>query len=157
MISLIWAMDENRLIGINQKLPWHFKDDLAYFTKHTKNQKVLMGYQTYLSLIPIYQNKPWPYQKVYVASRSQKQLEFGEVINDVDTFLCNYKDDLWVLGGAHIYQIALQYATDLYITFVLGRFLGDTYFPNYDLKKFQLVKYEVKPQLILTHYQKKVI
>jgi dihydrofolate reductase len=157
MISLIWAMDENKLIGHQQQLPWHFKDDLAFFTKHTKHQTVLMGYQTYLSLIPIYQNKPWPYQKVFVATKTQQQVAFGEVVHDIESFLSTYKEDLWILGGANIYQIGLKYATDLYITYVLGHFVGDTYFPNYHLNHFKLVSYETKPRLILSHYRKKVI
>ena len=57
MISLIWAMDENWLIGKDNVLPWHYPKDLAYFKSKTKNQTVLMGDMTYESLKGYYKEK----------------------------------------------------------------------------------------------------
>ena len=50
MISLIWAMDINCLIGIDDRLPWHFKEDLLYYKEKTAGKTVLMGDKTYFSL-----------------------------------------------------------------------------------------------------------
>ena len=50
MIKLIWAMDEERLIGKDNLIPWHCKEDLLYYKETTKGQTVLMGEATYDSL-----------------------------------------------------------------------------------------------------------
>ena len=50
MLSIIVAMDKNRLIGRGNDLPWHYPEDLAYFKKVTMGKSVLMGYNTYLSI-----------------------------------------------------------------------------------------------------------
>ena len=68
MISLIWAMTEDHLIGIDDKIPWHIKEDLLYYKSKTKGQIVLMGEATYYSLKGYYKTKPLPYGKIYVAS-----------------------------------------------------------------------------------------
>ena len=51
MISMILAMDINNLVGKNNDLPWHYPEDLQYFKNVTLNKKVLMGYNTYLSIV----------------------------------------------------------------------------------------------------------
>ena len=50
MISLIWAMTKDHLIGKDNKIPWHIKEDLLYYKEKTNNQIVLMGENTYYSL-----------------------------------------------------------------------------------------------------------
>lgn len=155
MIALIWAMDENRTIGLNNRLPWHFPDDLNYFKSITKGKKVLMGRKTYDSMLTYFPSGKLPYEKVYVASSQNIKLNHATVIRDVHTFLKNTSEDIFVLGGSHIYQIAFQYATNLYITYILGSYPGDTKFPNYSLEAFKLKSYELKPSLILTHYERK--
>jgi dihydrofolate reductase len=52
MFAIIVAMDENHLIGKGNELPWHYKEDMVYFKETTLNHSVLMGYNTYLSILP---------------------------------------------------------------------------------------------------------
>ena len=140
MISLIWAMDKNNLVGKGDKIPWHIKEDLLYYKSKTNGQTVLMGDQTYFSLNGYYKDKPLPYGKIYVAT-IDKNLEIDGVtmIYDLVSFLENNKDDLWVVGGATIYKISLPYADRLYISFVKGEYEGDRYFPQIDFSKYNLV------------------
>ena len=65
MISMIWAMDESNLIGKDNKMPWHIKEDLIYYKNTTKNHNVLMGYNNYLSMCEYYKERPFPYFHTY--------------------------------------------------------------------------------------------
>lgn len=144
MISLIWAMDENQLVGNGDKIPWHIKEDLIYYKSKTKGQIVLMGDTTYFSLRGYYKDKPLPYGKIYVATIDKNlkiETELNEVIMvyDLIPFLENNREDLWVVGGATIYKLSLPYADKLYISFVKGTHKGDRYFPTIDFSKYNLV------------------
>jgi dihydrofolate reductase len=140
MISLIWAMDKNNLVGKGDKIPWHIKEDLLYYKSKTNGQTVLMGDQTYFSLKGYYKDKPLPYGKIYVATIDKNlKIDGVTMIYDLVSFLENNKDDLWVVGGATIYKISLPYADRLYISFVKGEYEGDRYFPQIDFSKYNLV------------------
>ena len=139
MISLIWAMTKDHLIGKDNKIPWHIKEDLLYYKEKTNNQIVLMGENTYYSLKGYYKKRPLPYKKIYVASLNDLKLEDAIIINDVETFLKNNNEDLFVVGGATIYKLALPYANRLYISIVKGNYEGDAYFPDFDLSLYKLV------------------
>ncbi len=142
MINLIWAMDINWLIGVNNRLPWRYQEDLDYFKKMTKGKIVLMGEKTYHSMKGYYKSTPFPFSKIYVASRSA---EIAEVImvRDVNDFLKNNQEELWVLGGSVIFNLALPYADNLYITWILKAHQGDTYFPEFNLVDNYLIKSEI--------------
>lgn len=132
MINLIWAMDINWLIGQNNKLPWRYQEDLNYFKSLTANKTVLMGINTYYSMKGYYKNTPFPFKKVYVASRS-KTITDVTMVRDAQEFLKGYQDELWVLGGSAIFKLALEVADKLYITWILKPYQGDTHFPYFDL------------------------
>lgn len=157
MIHLIWAMDQNRLIGSNQSLPWHIKDDLAFFKSIVNQKRVLMGMQTYQSMKTYFKNKPFPYSKVYVATRQKISLADATIIEDVSLFISKQTEDLYILGGSMIYEIAFSYATTLYITYVLQAYEGDTYFPSYHLNNFSCIWFESKPGIILSKYVRKTV
>jgi len=155
MINLIWAMDENWLVGDNDKLPWHIPKDLAHFKKITNNKTVLMGDLTYKSMKGYYKNKPFPFKKVYVANLLDEKYEDATLVKDVISFLKDYNEEIFVIGGPTIYKLALPYANKLYITFVLNRYKGNVYFPKFDLDKFKLKNYETSEGLIFTEYEKR--
>lgn len=139
MLRLIWAMTKNRVIGLNNRIPWHIKEDLVYYKNKTKGQAVLMGENTYNSLKGYYKDRALPYGKIYVASLNQHlALDDAEVINDLDSFLKNNTLDIWVVGGASIYELCLPYADELYISWIKEEYAGDTYFPKLDLNKYSL-------------------
>lgn len=154
MISMIWAMDENWLIGKDNRLPWHYPKDLAYFKDMTKNQTVLMGHMTYLSLKSYYKNKPLPYQKIYVTSRHEQNYDDAIHVKDLFQFLKDVKEDIMVIGGQTIYQLCLPYADKLYITYILKTHQGDVYFPKFDLSQFKLIQKTMEDGLIFTIYER---
>ncbi|MDE5868239.1 MAG: dihydrofolate reductase [Anaeroplasmataceae bacterium] len=146
MVKLIWAMTHENVIGKDNKIPWHIKEDLLYYKDRTKGQTVLMGEATYYSLKGYYKTRPLPYGKIYVASLNlDLNLEDAVVVNDAVSFLKVTKEDLWVVGGASIYKLALPYADELYVSFINKNYDGDTYFPKIDWDKFSL-KWENKTE-----------
>ena len=158
MISLIWAMDKNWLVGKDNKLPWHFKEDLLYYKEKTCGKTVLMGDKSYYSLKSYYKEKPLPYGKIYVASLDDLSLNDATVIHDINHFLDNFNKDeeLWVVGGATIYRFSLPYADRLYITHVDGEYEGDAYFPKFDLEnEFNLLSSRISNNLNFCVYERK--
>jgi dihydrofolate reductase len=157
MINLITAFDGNYLIGKDNKLPWHYPQDLKYFKKNTINQNVLMGYKTYKSLKSYFKNKPFNFKKTYVMSlKHDLQLVNCTVISDLNFFLASEaSQDIFIIGGGQIYQKTLPWATTLYITHILKRHQGNVFFPHIDLSRYQLIKKEIHPKLIFAVYQKK--
>ena len=111
MKNLIWAMDENWLVGKDDLIPWHVKEDLLYFKSKVKGKTVVMGDTTYFSLKGYYKNRPLPYGKIYVASLDKNlKLEDAEVKKDdksikskerkmYKNLYYQYRDELSELGG----------------------------------------------------------
>jgi len=137
MISLIWAMDNNRLIGANNQMPWGISDipaDMAWFRQHTLGKAVLMGRKTFESI-----GKPLPKRRNIILSR-QKDLKLDdcEVVHSLDKAVDMFRDEeLMVMGGAEIYQLALPHAEKLYCTHINHEFEGDAWFPKLDMNEWQ--------------------
>lgn len=157
MINLIWAMDINWLVGKDNLLPWHYPKDLKHFKNVTNNKTVLMGYNTYLSMKGYYKNTPFPFKKVYVANFEDVKLEDATIITDVITFLNDYKDELFVIGGPTIYGLAMPFADRLFITYILDNHDGNVYFKKFDLNKFRVTEYTTSNKLIFATYERKEI
>lgn len=158
MIKLIWAMDLNWLIGKQNKLPWRYKEDLDYFKETTKGKIVLMGDKTYDSLKGYYKKTPLPFHKMYVACLDDRVFRDAIKVDDIDAFLKDYKEELFVIGGATIYKLALPYADELYITWILKTYKGDAYFPEFNLiEDFKLTseRYGESPDLKFSIYARK--
>lgn len=148
MISLIWATDKNNLIGKNNDLPWHYKEDLQYFKKTTLNKTVVMGVNTFNSIIDL-NKKPLPNRKNIVCSLTDFKTEFENVlvINDLIKYLKEeHNEEIFIIGGKTIFEIAFPYADRLYITHINKTHEGNVYF-NYNLNNFKLIK-EVKKDIL---------
>ena len=139
-ISIVVAMDDNRLIGKDNKLPWHLPADLAYFKKITTGKSILMGRKTYDSI-----GRPLPNRRNIVITRNPETLISGcEVVHSIDEALSITQNEaeVMVIGGASLCQQLLPVVTRLYITKIEGEFDGDVYFPNYDKADWYEVKRE---------------
>ncbi len=142
MISLIWAMDNNRLIGANNQMPWGISDipaDMAWFRKHTLGKPVLMGRKTFESI-----GKPLPQRRNIILSRQQDlQIDGCEVVHSLDDVVNMFEDEeLVVMGGAEIYKLAMPQADRLYYTQIEHEFEGNAWFPEIDLNTWQNVHSE---------------
>lgn len=140
ILSLIWAMDNNRLIGRDNALPWKLPADMAWFKKSTMGKPILMGRKTYESI-----GRPLPGRTNLILTRQQGlTLEGCSVIHSVDEVLTMVPDadEIMVMGGAEIYALLLPQADRLYITEIDGSFEGDAWFPDFDRSHWQEISRE---------------
>jgi len=132
MISLIWAMDNKRLIGANNQMPWHFPADMKWFRENTLNKSILMGRKTFDSI-----GKALPKRQNIILSRQQGLVLDGcSVIHSLEDMLAQYEnseEELMVMGGAEVYAQCLPYAQRLYCTKIDHSFTGDAWFPEHDM------------------------
>ncbi|GAA0444559.1 dihydrofolate reductase DfrA [Lentibacillus halophilus] len=143
MISLLAAMDQNRVIGYKNDLPWRLPNDLKFFKQKTTGNTIFMGRKTFEAI-----GKPLPNRENVVITRKQKAHfpEGVEVVHDVNTVLQwndeHPDDELFIIGGSTIFEQFLAHADRLYITFIDDSFPGDTYFPLFTEKYWQLTAEE---------------
>ena len=150
---MIFAMDPTGLIGKNNDLPWDYPEDLQYFKYITLNKTVLMGVTTFESIVQRL-NKPLPNRKSIVASLDNFSYPGVEVINDLIGFLKKpHNEEIFVIGGKTIYEIAFPYADKLYITHIKKVYDGDTYL-DFDLSNFKLVKSDDNEELTFAVYER---
>ncbi len=144
-ISLIAALSEDRVIGLNNQLPWTLPADLAWFKKNTLNKPIVMGRKTWESL-PF---KPLPKRLNIVISRDHnyqakntkgKVVESAIVCTSIDEAIDYAQqqkhEELMCIGGAMLYSQILKQADCLYLTWVQGTFAGDAWFPDVDLNQW---------------------
>ena len=126
-VNLIVAMAKNRVIGINNRMPWHLPADFAWFRKNTLRHPVIMGRKTFESI-----GKPLPGRRNMVVSRNPDwHAEGCEVFTSLDAALasCAAPEQVFVIGGASLYREALPRADRLFLTDVDAAPAGDTFFP----------------------------
>lgn len=136
-VSIIAAIAENNVIGKDNDLIWHISEDLKRFKKLTSGHPVIMGRKTYESL-PF---KPLPNRKNIIIS-SQKELKYkgAIIVNSVESAFqeCQNDDEVFICGGATIYELFYPFSNKMYITKVHHNFEGDTFFPEVDYKKWEI-------------------
>ncbi|WML47788.1 dihydrofolate reductase [Neobacillus sp. PS3-34] len=141
MISFIWAMDADRAIGKNNQLPWHLPEDLKFFKRVTMGHQIAMGRKTYESI-----GRPLPGRENIIITRNPEFEAKGcTVFHSVSEFVEYSKqtdDEIFVIGGAEIFQETFEYAGKLYLTLIDESFGGDTFFPEFDLSEWSLVSRE---------------
>ena len=141
-ISLIVAIAQNRVIGKNNQMPWHFPADLKHFKKVTYGSPIIMGRKTFESI-----GKPLPGRKSIIISRQKDySLNFDsvEIVHSFSDAAKAAKDyeEAFVIGGSDIYKLALPFAEKIYMTKLDLEVAGDTYFPELDSQKWTLVDEE---------------
>jgi dihydrofolate reductase len=149
MISLIAAVAENGTIGRTNpggkpSLPWHLPDDFAYFKQKTLNHPIIMGRKSFEDLgkplpsrtnIVITRQKNWQptgpgKEAVIVVSTIEAAL--AEAKKVIETAQTETKREIFVIGGAEIYALALPTANRLYLTEIHRAYDGDVHFPEFD-------------------------
>lgn len=137
-VSLVVAMAEDRVIGLDNKMPWHLSADLKYFKKITMGKPIIMGRKTCESI-----GRTLPGRRNIVISRDPGFSQKGfDVFNDPAVALadCRQQAEVMVIGGAQLYKALLPQADYLYITYIHARFPGDTFFPEFEQKQWQEIK-----------------
>lgn len=139
VISLIVARSANNVIGVNNKLPWHLPEDLAFFKRTTKGHPVIMGRKTYASI-----GHALPGRTNIVMTRD---VSFGasdvKIAHSLESALSlaaasKGSEEICIIGGAAIYKEALDknIIERMYITEVDTEISGDTYFPDFNTRLY---------------------
>src|SRR6185369_12601621 len=134
-IALIAALDQNKLIGRGNELPWpRLRADMRHFRDTTLGYPVVMGRKTFESIGA----KPLPGRTNIILTRDANFAAPGcEVAHGAAEILARPENKIFIIGGREIYQAFLPHAHELYLTYIDSEFAGDTYFPNFDESKWK--------------------
>ena len=143
MISIIVAVAEGGVIGGGGDLLWHISEDLRRFKQITSGHTVIMGRKTYESL-----GRPLPNRTNVVISRTMGEIEGCTVVRSLEEAIALFpaEEEVFVIGGAQIYALALGVADRFYLTRVGHDYEGDTSFPAWDESEWQLISREAYEQ-----------
>lgn len=125
-------------------MPWHLPEDLKRFKRLTSGQPVVMGRKTFESIVAT-TGRPLPSRKNIVITRSREWSRVGcTIVHSFEAALAAAADsrDIFVIGGAEIYALALPSAERLYLTEIDREFEGDTFFPEFDRSRWREVSRE---------------
>ena len=119
-------------------LPWRLPDDLKYFKQITSGHAVIMGRKNFESIPEKF--RPLPDRLNIILTRQTNfQAPGCKVAHDLkhtqDFAAAHGKEEIFIIGGAEIYQAFLPLASKLYLTEILAEISGDTFFPEFILKK----------------------
>jgi len=129
-LSLIVAMSKNRVIGIDNALPWHLPADLKHFKALTLGHHIIMGRKTWESI-----NRQLPGRTTVIVTRQQGYVVAGAVVvhtTDAAIAACGADDEIFVIGGEEIFKLMLPRCQRMYVTEIQQDFAGDAYFPEFD-------------------------
>lgn len=130
-VKAIAAMSLNRVIGAGNKIPWHLPEDFKWFKKMTTGQVIVMGRKTFNSI-----GKALPNRTTLVLSRSPLPIQGATLIENLDQITAHVPADdprqVFICGGAQVYEHALPLCSDLYLTLVKKTVDGDAFFPRFE-------------------------
>ncbi len=142
-LSLIAAMAENRVIGINNTLPWKLPSDMRWFRQHTLGKPVIMGRKTFES----FGGRPLPDRTNIVITRDTAYSAKGAVVVtsieqalDEARRVAGETGEAMIIGGASFYAQMLNRVDRMYLTFVDADIKGDAWFPEYNSADWQQIE-----------------
>lgn len=152
-IYLIAAVTSQGVIGKKGALPWYIPEDLKRFKKITTGKTVLMGRTTYETI-----GRPLPNRQNIVLDREQRPIEGAHVCGSLDEALVlarQLQQDLYVIGGASVYQQMLPYVKIMHLSHVKKDYEGDVFFPDYDKSDWEEVGREDFAEFVAVTYERK--
>ena len=134
MVSLIVAIAENGVIGDKNSLLWNIREDMRRFRTTTSGHPVIMGRKTYDSI-----GRPLPKRTNVVITRGDISIEGCQVVHSLEEAISLFPQDeeIFIIGGAQIYEQALPLVDRLYLTVVHRAYEGDTSFPSLDMSQWR--------------------
>ena len=137
MLSIIVCHDKNRVIGFENKMPWHLPNDLKRVKALTTGNTIVMGRKTYESL-----GRALPNRKNVVLTRDKSfQPEDAEVIHNIND-IYDLEGHVFVFGGQNFYEQMIDKVDDMYVTVIEESYPGDAFFPEYTFKDFKVLSIE---------------
>lgn len=139
IISLIAAMDKNRLIGADNAMPWHLPADFRHFKSVTMGKPIIMGRKTFESI-----GRPLPGRKNVVISGSGFQAPGIVVVGSIEAALAEAgeAEEVMIIGGARLYEQMIDRADRMYLTYVDAECEGDAWFPAFNADDWEVMSEE---------------
>ena len=140
MISIIVAIAKNGVIGDKNTLLWHLREDMIHFRTITSGHPVVMGRKTYDSI-----GRPLPKRTNVVITRdTELQIEGCTMAHSLTEAveMFDSSEEVFIIGGAQIYNQAMPLADRLYLTIIDKEYEGDSSFPEIDYNSWQQISCE---------------
>lgn len=150
----IAAMSLNRVIGAGNRIPWHLPEDFKWFKQMTTGQVIVMGRKTFESI-----GRPLPNRVTIVLTRAGTSIPGVEIAHDLAELdpsrppLAGH--EVFICGGAQVYQQALPLCSDLYLTLVKREVAGDTFFPPFEHLFEAAEELRDGPDFKIIHYRRR--
>jgi len=155
MIAIIAGMTKNRVIGMDNKLPWHIPDDLQNFKKMTTGRPIIMGRNTYNSI-----GRPLPNRHNIVVSFTGEPIAGCDICTTIPNAIAtahSYHQDAFIIGGASIYAQTLPLADTMYLSLIKKDYPGNIYFPEYDTEQWEQANSQEFDEFTFITLKKKTI
>ncbi len=139
-LSIIVAYANDRVIGIDNTLPWHLPEDLKRFKALTMGHHIIMGRKTFDSL-----GRLLPGRTTVIVSRNHSlKVDGAIVVHSLEAAIqaCGNDTKAFLIGGAELYQAGLKFADRLYVTEIQASYEGDAFFPEIDNAIWDMVSRE---------------
>ncbi len=157
--TAIAAMSLNRVIGNGNQIPWHLPEDFKWFKATTTGHIIVMGRKTFESI-----GKPLPNRETIVLSRSAFSYPGVTTLRNLSELIEWAKHpspgrpadpQVFICGGAQIYEQALSLCSELLLTLVKREVAGDIFFPKFE-DQFELVE-EIRdtPEFKILRYRRR--
>ena len=141
MISIIVAVSDDLGIGKDNELLWHISEDLKRFKRLTLGKTVIMGKKTWESL----PRRPLPGRKnIVLTDVPDECIDYSVTAYSIEDALgkCEKGEEIFVIGGGSVYRQFMPIADRLYITHVHRKAPADVYFPEIDLRTWEVAEKE---------------
>ncbi|MEZ0391917.1 MAG: dihydrofolate reductase [Pseudobdellovibrionaceae bacterium] len=150
ILSSIAAMAKNRVIGVDNGLPWEIPEDMKFFRDKTKGHVMIMGRKTFES----FGGKPLP-NRFHIVITRQEDYRYEdptvEIVHDLKTaielahmlttkYKTKFGDEVFVVGGGEIYKQSIDIVDRIYLTVIEKDFPGDAKFPEFNEQDFRLTR-----------------
>jgi dihydrofolate reductase len=147
----IAAMSENRVIGNGPAIPWHLPEDFKFFKATTTGHVIVMGRTTFESI-----GRPLPNRETIVVSRSGFAFPGVRTVTSLDEIDVEADArEVFICGGAQIYELALPRCSDLFLTHVKREVEGDVLFPPFEHLFESVSELRDTPEYRIVHYRRR--
>lgn len=137
MKSIIVGHDQNRVIGLDNKMPWHLPNDLKRVKNLTSGNTIVMGRKTFESI-----GKPLPNRRNVVLTSNESFYHEGvDVIHSIDE-IDQLEGHIFIFGGQGLYEQMMSRVDDMYVTVIEDKFQGDAFFPPYTFNEWNVISSE---------------
>jgi len=144
IISIIAALGNNRVIGNKNMLPWDLPADMDHFRELTLGKPIIMGQNTFDSIgraLPSRHNIVLTRDKELLIPNCEMAYSLDHAIELAEkSEMGKASGEVMICGGASIYEQYLSRANKMYLTFIEGDFKGDTFFPEFNFKRWKEIE-----------------